>query len=271
MQHYLSVGTIFKDEAPYMKEWLEHYLKRGVDHFYLINDGSTDNYREIIKPYQNKITIFDLGTIPTIQLPEGVKSVPGGRIPRAYYNCFFPIRHETEWMLICDLDEYVWSPKSISLKKHLKDLSVDHDYINLYGLHFGSNGHKKQPAEIVKSFTKRQILKNDNQYTDDQPLCQTPLKAIVKPNIVKFFGVHTHILNDNSKKRHSDRNIFTFNHYMTQSEEKWRNNLTKTNACPAQKAKGSRTTMEEFYQKDHDYSKVEDFSLINQNYLDTLF
>ena len=31
----LAVVAIFKDEAPYLKEWLDYHLAAGVEHFYL--------------------------------------------------------------------------------------------------------------------------------------------------------------------------------------------------------------------------------------------
>ena len=52
----LVVAAVFKNEAPILKEWILHYLKWGVEHFYLVNDGSTDNYLEIIKDYP--VTLF---------------------------------------------------------------------------------------------------------------------------------------------------------------------------------------------------------------------
>ena len=60
MSYILSIGAIFKNEAPYLKEWIEHYLARGVDHFYLINDNSDDNYLKILNQYKEKITLFHI-------------------------------------------------------------------------------------------------------------------------------------------------------------------------------------------------------------------
>ena len=51
MKHYLSVASIFKNESWGMKEWLDHYKFHGVDHVYLVNDFSTDNYLPILQPY----------------------------------------------------------------------------------------------------------------------------------------------------------------------------------------------------------------------------
>ena len=50
-QYYLSIVAIFKNESWILKEWIEHYLNQGVDHFFLIDNGSTDNYHTILQPY----------------------------------------------------------------------------------------------------------------------------------------------------------------------------------------------------------------------------
>ena len=48
---------MFKNEEMIIKDWIEHYLKEGIDHFYLIDNGSTDNYWEKIKIYNKYITL----------------------------------------------------------------------------------------------------------------------------------------------------------------------------------------------------------------------
>ena len=54
MCYKLSVGAIFKNEAHEIREWIRHYLYHGADHFYLIDDGSTDNYEEQIQEFIDK-------------------------------------------------------------------------------------------------------------------------------------------------------------------------------------------------------------------------
>ena len=60
-KYYLSVGAMFKNESHSIDEWIRHYLHHGVDHFYLINDSSTDNSKEVIQPYidKGKVTLFE--------------------------------------------------------------------------------------------------------------------------------------------------------------------------------------------------------------------
>ena len=47
----LAVVAIFKNEAPYLCEWLGYHLLAGVEHFYLYDNDSSDNCDEIIEPY----------------------------------------------------------------------------------------------------------------------------------------------------------------------------------------------------------------------------
>ena len=43
--------SIFKNEAHIMAEWVDHYVAEGVDKFYLIDNGSTDDYMPILTPH----------------------------------------------------------------------------------------------------------------------------------------------------------------------------------------------------------------------------
>ena len=56
----LSVGALFKNEEMVLKEWVEHYLYHGAEHFYLIDDNSDDRSVSVLEPYisKNVATIF---------------------------------------------------------------------------------------------------------------------------------------------------------------------------------------------------------------------
>ena len=53
-QYDITVGAIFQNEAPYLKEWIDYHKSVGVDHFVLYNHFSKDNYEEVLYPYINK-------------------------------------------------------------------------------------------------------------------------------------------------------------------------------------------------------------------------
>ncbi len=58
---------------------------------------------------------------------------------------------------MCDLDEYIWSPKDINLCNILKRDCEELAQIQIHEFLFGSNGHITEPKYIVKEFTKRRI------------------------------------------------------------------------------------------------------------------
>src|SRR6187431_2863710 len=53
-KYTVSLCGIFKNEAKFLDEWIQFHLVVGIDHFYLYNNNSDDNYYEILKPYIEK-------------------------------------------------------------------------------------------------------------------------------------------------------------------------------------------------------------------------
>ena len=209
---YLSVGAIFKNESMILKEWLDHYIFHGVEHFYLINDNSTDTFLDILKDYRHVITLFDC-TIPKIKNRQSIA-----------YNTFFkPILHQTKWLAILDIDEYVYSPCMIHIPDILKKYEM-YSLLELNWVWFGSNAHIVQPKNIVQSFTKRAEY-------NKQIIAPTPFgmefinlngtKYIVHTKYnVKELNVHTSLVDGNSinisLKGNGDLLI---NHYNVMSKE----------------------------------------------------
>ena len=50
-KYRISLCGIFKNEASFLKEWIEFHRIVGIDHFFLYNNLSEDNYREVLDPY----------------------------------------------------------------------------------------------------------------------------------------------------------------------------------------------------------------------------
>jgi hypothetical protein len=110
----LSVGALFKNEALVLKEWIEHYLFHGVEHFYLIDDASTDNSIDILQEY------IDKGVVSLFQANWAHHP---NRQCELYNHYILPHLKETKWLLMVDLDEFMWSPQSINLYDVLKHIT----------------------------------------------------------------------------------------------------------------------------------------------------
>lgn len=69
-QYDLSICAIFRDEAPYLKEWIEFHRMLGVQHFYLCSHNSIDNYKDVLKPYIRKgiVELKEIWTDPNADI-----------------------------------------------------------------------------------------------------------------------------------------------------------------------------------------------------------
>jgi hypothetical protein len=141
-QYYLSICAIFKNESHILDEWINHYIKEGVDHFYLINNGSTDNYVSIISKYSDRITLFH----------DNRKWVQ----TECYNKYVLPELWNSEWIMVVDLDEFVYARNGFNkISDYLRTLDCDISVVFVQWKMFGSNGHEKQPTSAIKGFTRR--------------------------------------------------------------------------------------------------------------------
>jgi hypothetical protein len=197
--YYLSVLSIFKNETINLKLWLEHYIWQGVEHFYLIDNGSTDEPLSILQEYINN------GIVSYFYLPKKHNQVN-------YYQNIFDneeLNKKTLWLAICDLDEFFFGVDQILASK-IKSLENNFDYILCNWKMFGSGGHIKQPTDIRTDIIHcAEKLWNETKY-------------IFKTNIIKHsssISLHSLInINHITKQRIRRANqLIRLNHYAIQS------------------------------------------------------
>lgn len=100
--------AIFKNEAKYLKEWIEYHKLIGVDHFFLYNNNSEDNYLDILNEY-----IKD-GSVTLTTWPQ----VPGQI--SAYKNWYDKYREKCGYAAFIDLDEMICPIYDSDIKTWLK-------------------------------------------------------------------------------------------------------------------------------------------------------
>lgn len=135
MKYRISLCLIFKNEAPFLKEWLDYHLSIGVDHFYLYNNNSDDNFKEILDAYVQK------GVVTLIDWPE-----PNSQF-KCYKNCYDTYRSESNWISFLDADEFI-CPK---YKSDINDWIPAFDKypgIVIQWLMFGTGGNLKHDYKI---------------------------------------------------------------------------------------------------------------------------
>lgn len=125
---YLSICAIFKNEGLSLKEWIEYYILLGVDHFYLYNNLSTDDYQEILKPY------IDKGIVDLIEW-----AIPPPSQFAAYEDCFNAHRQDSKWIAFIDLDEFICPYYELSIKDWVKKYEK-YPSVVIYWKMFGTSG-----------------------------------------------------------------------------------------------------------------------------------
>jgi hypothetical protein len=200
MKYFLSIGAIFKNESNAMKQWLDHYIKEGVEHFYMINNASTDNFMDIIKQY-DCITLFNDS---------------GSGIQVSGYNKYIYPKalEETEYIGIFDLDEFAYASNDDTLSSILKKEPLcKYDHIWCPWLRFGSNSHIEQPESIIQGFIKRRQLKDD-----------VLGKSIAKTASLKKLEMHCHKMLPTAKcgiSNGTDDITHTDKHSVTEEQDRF--------------------------------------------------
>lgn len=118
-QYDISICMVFRDEAPYLKEWIEYHRLIGVQHFYLCSHNSKDNYKEVLKPYIRK-RIVELKEL--IDNPNETIVDFTTKVQVSFYNeCLNKARKESRWLACLDSDEFLVPVQNMSLIDFLKD------------------------------------------------------------------------------------------------------------------------------------------------------
>ena len=110
-KYNISICQIFKDEAPYLREWIEYHMMIGIDHFYFYDNNSSDGYESIIQPYIEK------GIITLVKWPKEHAQV------EAYEDCIRRFRNESDWIGFIDVDEFIVPVAENSFPKFLNRFS----------------------------------------------------------------------------------------------------------------------------------------------------
>ena len=120
-KYKLSLCVLIRNEAEYINDFLEHYVKQGVEHFYIVNNKSSDNTNDIIcnSKHYNMITLIqDNNEYDLYNDPPIMKDI--------YNKHFYDIiKKETKWAIIVDIDEFMFGKNGYTIKTYVESLPND--------------------------------------------------------------------------------------------------------------------------------------------------
>ena len=217
-KYEVSLCLIFKDEAPYLKEWLEYHLLIGVEHFYLYNNNSSDNYLDVLQPYINE------GTVTLKKWEKNYAQV------EAYQHCYDNYKNESHWIGFIDTDEFL----NLSNEGGGNDIRVflkkyrHYPSLHIFWRLFGTSGILKKDSSklVIEQFTQcwpnlvivgKSIINNDWNFNiiwlhwHKASFLKLPVFSILDNYIFSPYGiVHPHL-------RYKEKLII--NHYWSKSLE----------------------------------------------------
>jgi len=180
--YFLSVCAIIQNEADYLKEWIEYHKLLGVEHFWIYNHLSTDNYLEVLEPYIKR------GEVDLIQWT--VNKYPACQLT-AYADGIQRASGRTHWLALIDVDEFFVPHKQDSLIGFLKDYESFGQVLVNWQIFGTSNLKSLSSNELI---TEKLIEKFPTTF-DSTWNSNYFVKAIVKPDQVVLPVISSHYYN----------------------------------------------------------------------------
>jgi Glycosyltransferase family 92 len=182
----LAVTAIIKDEAEYIREWIEFHRLVGVQQFYLYDNGSSDGIEKMLRDY------VDAGVVVLTRWPHFLADAHTQAL--AYAHALVTFGPMTRWMAFIDADEFLFGTREDNLIRILDD------YANLPGLvvyrhFFGTSGHSTAPAGLtIENFTYRLRVPVGKL---PETFLGRPPKSIVRPSQIEVVhGAHYFIFDE---------------------------------------------------------------------------
>ncbi|MDN7131956.1 glycosyltransferase family 2 protein [Halomonas sp. MC140] len=215
-----GVCAICKNELPYILEWIFYQKLVGFDKIYIYDNDSDDGTSEAL------IRLHEAGEIIRIYWPR-LRDIAPQRSAYANFLELYAGLHD--WVLICDLDEFLCL--DIGNVKDFIAESIDSypavSAIAIPWLVFGASGHESESNDLVI-----------NRFTHCEEVCDGAVKTLFRPD--RTYNIRTHIvdivsgfyLDNNGMKAKWSNAAPThllapsfgkarIHHYFTKSKQEW--------------------------------------------------
>jgi hypothetical protein len=169
------VCATFRNDADYLREWIEYHRVLGAEKFVLFNNNSVDDFRSVLDPYVTSglVSLHHLPwNRPTYEFYRRVQL-------HAYDACLEQYRDRARWIAFLDLDEFLNPLEAGSLLELMEDYA-SHPALAVHWVMFSSSGHVLQPESLVTEA-----------YTACDAKGSHRIKVIVDPRrTVRFLSPH---------------------------------------------------------------------------------
>jgi hypothetical protein len=200
----LGVMMVLRNEADTMDEFLQHYIGEGVDHFYIVDNESTDNLYDVLKPYKDIVDVFQWKVERRnwhqyVSFNDNFAYFHRGAFHCDAYKLILSkstLVRNMDWVIQVNPDEYMYTRHRYNnIKDLLEQEGNTFTTINVALKNFGPGNTVKQPKSIVEGFTWRAgyPLTGRGRLSSVKSITKTEVFD-TQPKIDKNIGVHANRL-----------------------------------------------------------------------------
>ena len=256
-QNNLAIVAIIKDEAPYIREWIEFHKLAGVDKFYIYNNESTDNIEEVLNPYiKNGLVTY--------------KYFPGEAMQiKAYQDAILKYKFHNKYMAFIDVDEFLLPISGENIFDIVDNIIGENHHIGGLAVQwcvYGSSGHKTKPEGLVIEnylfHAGKEALKKNK--------INSQVKTIANPRLINKADCHKPLFWQGYYSVNTDGDIVNsfcmdgchwdklrINHYFSKSYEEF---IKKCERGRATHPLSIKRSYSDFYA--HDFNDVKDTTIL---------
>ena len=208
MAGYLAACAIFKDEGPYLAEWLEFHLLVGFEHLFLYDNRSEDDFAQVLARYvaEGAVTLTDW---PEFRAADRVRPLP----PQSGWQLALDGLHRPRRVRVL--------AASCGRCRDPRPVRAPSGHRGAVGAVRHRPGHVSRPPGLaIESYVQR--------FVGRRHLRQ--FKSVVDLSAVtRAYGPHSFAFRDPSwpspVPRFAPWSELRVNHYLTRSEEEYRGKL----------------------------------------------
>lgn len=213
----LVASTMFKNCSPFLETWLVYHRHIGVEHFYLYNNNSSEEDMAAVRQVCDKFP----GLTTVIDWPYPYKSPVKYHSPSAQttqQNTTLYKYSEHSWVLLTDLDEYIFSETSSLLEviDRYGDVQDDISGLTIPCMWFGCSMNADYGDDFLHKLVYRKQAANSCRPGGGP-------KMLARPKNCRVYSVHRCI--QGKREIYMDPSLLRFNHYFSLTNDSSRYKL----------------------------------------------
>jgi glycosyltransferase involved in cell wall biosynthesis len=202
----LALLCQFQNSKNILRSWLQHHIWQGFQHFYLIDDNSTDGSKEILQEF------IDNGVVTHF--------TRSGKKVDNYRWAFQQIRAKTKWLAICDVNDFFYGVNKKLVTMIKQHIAPHFDMVLCNGFCYTCENEDELYNPVCNAVSRHPLLSKSTKYI-------FRVKSVVHPSQIWLESLlypQTKLMMTKHAKTLFTNTIVRLNHYEMSHNDNDKNN-----------------------------------------------